>query len=260
MNQKSLHVKAVPVVAVAVLLSSSVFAADLSKKVEKPVRQSITTRQKTQQGVEKWQQDRADLNARFDALKEETAEMTVYRDKLRKRVDAGRRRLAAKREQLAETAKISEEITPFLDEILTLLGEVTADGPPFLEKERRGRLARMKEMMADPQISIGEKYRRLMEALQIEAEYGLTAEVYQQEIETETEPLLVNVVRLGRLNLFYLGLDGRSCGLWNEAAGRWEKLDDSWLRNLASVVAMIRREEPVGMVALPIGAIKREAQ
>ncbi|MBM9520791.1 DUF3450 domain-containing protein [Desulforhopalus vacuolatus] len=233
----------------------AVLAVSVQQQVEKPLRQSIDTRQQAQKKVEQWQDDRADLTSRFVALTSETAELVTYSEKLKDSVEASRNRLAAKKQQLAEIKKISEEIAPFLDELLTQLREVSADGPPFLQEERAERLSRMEKMMGDPAISVGEKYRRLMEALHIEAEYGFTTEVSREEIDLGAGPMLMDIFRFGRLNLFSLSLDGLTCGRFNEAAGTWEKLEDGWLREIRTVIAMARKEQPVDLVNLPIGKI-----
>lgn len=230
-------------------------AATVERQVEKPLRSAVDTGQKSQKEMDAWQNQRAELNARYDALTEETAGLESYEKNLLLTVEAGRKRLAAKEEQLAETEKISEGIAPFLEELLSRLREVSSDGPPFLAKERAARLVKMEEMMVDPEVSIGEKYRRLMEALQIEAEYGFTTEVYQQEIETDAGLLLVDIFRLGRLNLFYISLDGQGCGFYNEAAGTWQPLADTWLRPITAAIAMVRKEQPVDFVDLPLGEI-----
>jgi hypothetical protein len=234
----------------------AVLAVSIQQQVEKPLQQSIATRQQAQKKVEQWQEDRADLTSRFVVLKSETAELATYSEKLKDSVEASRKRLAAKKQQLVEINKISEEIAPFLDELLAQLQEVSTEGPPFLQKERKERLSRMEEMMGDPAVSVGEKYRRLMEALHIEAEYGFTTEVTREEIDTGDGPMLMDIFRFGRLNLFALSLDGLTCGRFNEAEGSWEKLGDGWLREIRKVIAMARKEQPVDLVNLPIGKIR----
>ncbi len=252
--------KAVLVIAGFMLCSTQpLLAATSEQKVEKPLRQSIATRQGTQQAVDKWQADRGSLTAQFDALTSETANLKSYRDALQSRVEKTQQRLDTKQKQLVETEKISEEITPFLGELLDQLRQVINEGLPFLVEERKKRLVRMEEMMDDPKTSVGEKYRRLMEALQIEAEYGFTTEVYPQEISSPSGKVQVEVFRLGRLNLFYLGLDGRSCGFYDEASASWQTLDDSWLREISTAIAMARKEKPVSFVNLPIGRIGKIA-
>ncbi len=232
-------------------------AATSEQKVEKPLRQSINTRQKTQKSVEKWQDDRSNLTAQFDALTEETGNLKSYRDALQHRVKKAEERLAVKRQELVEIEKISEGIVPFLDELLVQLRHSVNEGIPFLVEERQKRLGKMEEMMDDPKVSVGEKYRRLMEALQIEAEYGFTTEVYQQEIHSDAGKVRVDVFRLGRLSLFYLSLDGRFCGVYDEATKRWQPLGEDWLREISSAIAMVRKEKPIDFVNLPIGKIGR---
>lgn len=50
---------------------------------------------------------------------------------------------------------------------------------PFLIEERRGRMEKLREDMEAEDMPVGEKYRRLLALLKIEAEYGVSVEAYE---------------------------------------------------------------------------------
>ncbi len=228
-------------------------ATETERQVEQPVRQSIDTRQSAQKEVDQWRGDKERLTARFELLQQESKDLSSRGEDLRQSVVAAESRLAGKRRQLAEIERITGEIAPFLDELYGRLREVSSQGLPFLQEERQQRIDKLQVVMADPAVSVGEKYRRLMEGLLVEAEYGFSTEVYQEHIGLNGTSTLVDVFRLGRLNLFYLTLDQSGCGFYNMATKAWEPLAAGHLRAIKATVAIAGKRQPVELLSLPLG-------
>lgn len=245
--------------ALSLLLSSSlpVQATEVQRQIEQPVRQSIQTHQSTQKNEEQWRTDKERLTARFEQLQEENKELGARKEALGQTITATSSRLAGKRQQLADIARITSEIEPFLDQLLLELGRVVDDGPPFLRNERSQRLERLQTMRTDPTVSVGEQYRKLMEALLVEAEYGFSTEVYQDHIAIDGQTILADIFRLGRLNLFYLTLDQHQCGLYNEASHAWQPLTAAHLHAIQTAFAIGAKRQPVELLNLPVGRMVR---
>ena len=64
------------------------------------------------------------------------------------------------------------------------------------------------------------KFRRILEAYQIEADYGRTLGAERAEVEGRT----VDVLRIGRTEMYYLSSDGDRAGYWDAGAGKWLEL------------------------------------
>jgi len=227
----------------------------VKNQVEKPIRNAISIRQDTQQNQETWMKERDNLLRELESLELENQEITVQRDQLAAQISDARERITHKKSELQGIRKIAEDIKPFLEETLAWLESETDRGLPFLEKERRERVTRLRVLMDDPDISINRKFRKIMESLFIEAEYGTTVEVNNDRVELEGEPVLVNVLRLGRLNLFFQTLDGNSCGFYNMATARWELLPEKDSRNIKMAVNMAQKRRSVELVNLPVGRV-----
>ena len=243
----------------ALLLPHSLLhGSETRQQIEEPVYQAVQTRQSTQQEEDQWRGDREKLTARFEQLQAENEELRQQRAELRQTIVATENRLDGKRQQLADMIRISEEISPFLDNLLDRLRQATAMGPPFLVDERQQRLDSLAKMMGDPAITVAEQYRRLMEGLLVEAEYGFTTEVHQETIMVDNEPLMAEIFRLGRLRLFYLSLDHRLCGFYNVATQSWKPLDSTHLRTIRSLVAISSRQQPVELLNVPVGRMVRQ--
>jgi hypothetical protein len=151
-------------------------ADETHQRIERPVRESINIRQATQKAEEGWRVEREKLVARFEQLQKEQELLKNRKAELHRQVEAARPRLAGKEKQLVDIEQISSQIRPFLDELINELKFRPAEGLPFLTAERRERIHKLESIMADPDITLSEKYRKAMEALLVEAEYGFTIE------------------------------------------------------------------------------------
>jgi hypothetical protein len=237
---------------------SLLHGSETRQQIEEPVYQAVQTRQAAQQEEDQWRGDREKLTARFEQLQAENEELRQQRTELRQTIVATESRLDGKRQQLADMIRISEEISPFLDDLLDRLRQAIAMGPPFLVDERQQRLDGLTAMMGDPAITVAEQYRRLMEGLLVEAEYGFTTEMDQETIMVDNEPLMAEIFRLGRLRLFYLSLDHRLCGFYNVATRSWQPLDSTHLRTIRSLVAINAKQQPVELLNIPVGRMVRQ--
>ena len=228
-------------------------ASDTERKIENPVSQSIKTRQSSQQAEEKWRAEKDKLTEKFEQLQAEQKQLQQQKQELWEYVDITKARLADKERQLADIQQISSQIQPFLEETLTSLEALIAEDGPFLRQEREKRVANLKKLMVDPEVSISEKYRKTMEAFLVEAEYGTTIETYQETIPIDGQPMLANIFRLGRLSLFYQSLDQQQCGFYNIAEGAWQPLSASNNAAIHAAIDIAAKRRPVEMLTLPVG-------
>jgi hypothetical protein len=228
---------------------------DFPEKVKQPVDASIELRQSAQKEADQWEEKRQELAVRLDRLSAERDALLSVRDRLRERVEAQRRAVASLQRQLSELDRIAGEILPFLDQVHERLSEWVKRDLPFLAKERNSRLARLREILDDPLVHPSEKFRKTMEALLIEAEYGTTVEVYRQPIELEGREVLTDVFRMGRVSLFFQTLDGTKSGFLDPASRTWTLLPPDRNRVIAAALDMGSRRRSVELLDLPIGRL-----
>ena len=147
---------------------------------------------------------------------------------------------------------------PFLRAVQARLEILVKNDASFLEKERTTRLAKLSHVMDDIDVSIGEKFRKVMEALFIEAEYGNTVEVYQDKIRIGANEVQGNIFRLGRISNFFLSLDNNFAAVFNVRQNRWETLDDEYIPALVGGVEMAAKRRPVELIDLPLGSLAKQ--
>ncbi|WP_051957852.1 DUF3450 domain-containing protein [Desulfobacter vibrioformis] len=228
------------------------------KDIEAPVAASVDTRQAAQAAREKWDARRQALAEEYDRLKAENEQLAfANRNLANKAGDLEKSNQDLTREK-EEAQRIRTELAPFLGDLLGRLKALVAADAPFLSRERNDRLVRLGVILDDPDITIAEKYRKMMEALFVEAEYGNTVEVYREKIVADGTEVLADIFRMGRVALFFLALDRESAGIFDVAANQWRTLDKTRVPAIEAVVEMAAKHRPMEVVALPLGAIAPE--
>ena len=156
--------------------------ANTVQKVQKQVKMSIDTQQETQKKQEIWEVEKQEFMALYDRLAKENKTLTATNQMLSLDESKHRALIENLEQQKIESLRIQREMLPFLQSTLDKLENRIEIDAPFLQKERHARLQKLTHAMEDIDMGIGEKYRKVMEALFVEAEYGNTIEVYQEKI------------------------------------------------------------------------------
>ena len=146
------------------------------------------------------------------------ADLTArYNVQIEQQVSSQQQEIASLEQQIAALDATAVDVQPLLQRMFDDLVEFVANDVPFFKDERDQRIARIRELMASVDASPSEKFRRVMEAYQIEMEYGRTMSSYKQ---TLTDGREAEMVRLGRVSLMYRTVEDGETGYWdNEQQG-----------------------------------------
>ncbi|WP_457552827.1 DUF3450 domain-containing protein [Desulfobacula sp.] len=232
--------------------------ADTARILEKSVKQSIDTRQETQKQQKAWEARKIELTARYgQLLSENEALIHAFNQLSGEELKQQKLNQSLAQEKL-ESIRIQEEMLPFLRAVQARLELLVKNDTSFLGKERTTRLAKLSHVMDDIDVSIAEKFRKVMETLFIEAEYGNTIEVYQDKIQIGANEVQGNIFRLGRISNFFLSLDKKSAAVFNVRQNQWEMLDDKYIPGLAGGVEMAAKRRPVELIDLPLGSLAKK--
>src|SRR5690606_2544825 len=113
------------------------------------------------------------LNEYRSAL-QQTEALKAYNKQLVELTAAQRKELEGFQRQLDGIERTQEAVTPQMGRMVEVLGEFIAADLPFLPEERADRLAGLQDLLPRADVSLAEKYRRILEAYQIESDYGPT--------------------------------------------------------------------------------------
>jgi len=153
-----------------------------------------------------------------------------------------------------ELTRIAEELEPYLDETLSRLEDFIASDMPFLSRERSERVDFLRSSLADYRISAGEKLRRILEALKVEADYVKGIEVTTEEINVNGEKLTAGLYRFGRLGYYYMTPDNKNFGYYSLKDMKWVQLDGKYKSEIIKAAEIAERKRMMEVIYLPVSA------
>lgn len=226
------------------------------REVRATVQGTVDVRQETQRQEDRWAEEQEELKARYRTAKADVEALERQKASLEKRDAALREQVAELNRRIDEADRLEAGLQSVMEETLERLAAFAGEDLPFLPEERSQRIRNLRETLAQPNTSPGEKLRMLLEALQVEAEYGDTVETYQERIDVGGESLFADIFRLGRLSLFWMTPDGERVGEFDRVTGRWVELPERTRKSIRMAVEMAARQRPVELIRLPIGRIQ----
>jgi hypothetical protein len=125
---------------------------------------------------------------------------------------------------------------------------------PINLAERLARIERLRDVMANSNVTTSEQFRQVIEAYQIENQYGRQIQAYQGKLDFKGTEITVDFFNLGRTAHIALSLDGKSAWVWDNEARAWEELGDEYLSAVVIAVRMANKLLPANLLKLPIKA------
>jgi len=235
------------------LASGTAGAADIEGAVDEERRENTKSVQ-SQERIDKVDDQTDDMAAEYRATIDQIESLRVYNAQLSKLIASQEEELASLDHQIANVTVIGREVTPLMLRMVDGLDQFIQLDVPMLVKEREARLANLRELMDRADVEDSEKYRRIMEAYQIENEYGRTIEVYQDTLTMDGQERTLDFLRIGRISLLYQTLDGEEVGAWDQAERKWVKLDSEYRDSIRKGVRIARKQLAPDMIRVPVTA------
>ncbi|MBI9089676.1 MAG: DUF3450 domain-containing protein [Desulfobacterium sp.] len=237
------------------LLGGVVNGKSLTEDVKSSVKQAVNIRQETQKTQEQWFREKETLTAEYLALEQEHQRLLDQQQQLMKEQSLQETTVEQLHLALKDIQEITTGLDPFLKTVLQEIETLVATDSPMLKQERKNRVAKLATVIQANDVPMSEKFRKTMETLFIEADYGNTIEVYQEKIRFENETVLADIFRLGRLSLFCKTPDGKRTGVYDPATAAWQPLPASFNQEIARAVEMGSKRRAVDFLTLPLGRV-----
>lgn len=249
-----------PQLAAATALALAVMAASAQQAGQQTIDQAQRAQQqaneqaaRSQQAIEEAFDQELDLADQYAQALAEAESLERYNTELRKQVEEQRTQIRSVQEQLTEIETTNRTISPLMTQMVSALERFVALDVPFLKQEREARVADLKNLLTRADVPISEKYRRILEAYQIELEYGRTLDAYDGSLGEGANARTVVFVRLGRISLMYQTLDGSETGYWDARSQSWQP-DNSYAEAVAQALRVARREGAPELLTVPVPA------
>jgi hypothetical protein len=175
-----------------------------------------------------------------------------YDDQLSKIIDAQIIEISSINEQLDSLDSINIDILPLLKRMVDSLSKFITLDIPFLIEERKLRLQDLDTLIVRADVTTAEKFRKIFEAYQLEANFGKTIESYQGFLTIKESEKAVDYFRLGRLGLYYRTPNGKETGYWNSNSQQWVHEGSSLDDEIKAALDIANRQSPPNFIKLPV--------
>ncbi|GAA0689793.1 DUF3450 domain-containing protein [Marinobacterium maritimum] len=237
----------------APLLMSSAALAGTLEQNQQTLEQAHKQSAQVQRSIDQLDQQTRENYDLYSATLRQAELVEAYNRQLSRMIEDQSRELMDIEAQLVSLAQTEQATLPLLVRMQSMLEQFVARDLPFLPQERAQRVERLARLLDRADISLAEKYRQILEAYQIEAEYGRTLEAWSGSLEQGDQSREVTFLRLGRVALYYQTLDGEESGRWNRQKGGWERLDADFDWPIRKGISMARQQSVPELLELPVG-------
>jgi hypothetical protein len=156
--------------------------------------------------------------------------------------------------QIASIDKTKQGVVPLMYKMIDTLEKFVDLDVPMKIDSRKERIAGLRDVMGDSNVSVSEQFRLVLEAYEIEANYGTVFSVYQGELDLGSQKLTADFVFMGRIALVAQSLDMKNSWVWNNESRSWDALGDEYLNPVTDAIRMARNQIPKDLTKLPIFA------
>ncbi len=241
-------------VTAAVLLAASLARGADRGQVLGTREQANSEAAKSQQRVDSLSDQADDLATEYRSVIDQIDALRIYNGQLDKLIADQTAEMESLQLQIDQVQLVGRELTPLMLEMIDTLEAFVRLDIPFLPEERQRRLSGLHELMERADVSDSERYRRILEAYQIENEYGRTIEAYRGAMPFGGEERTVDFLRVGRICLVYQTLDGERSGVWDQAGRQWIDLPSGYRVAIRQGLRIARKQAAPDLIQLPIPA------
>ncbi len=240
-----------------ILLMSLVVVTVQADKLKRAINIDMATNSagiKSQKKIDKYSDQARKALAEYRSALRQTETLVTYNRYLQTLIKSQKDEKTSLEQQLQDIETTQQEIVPLILRMLDSLEKFIQLDIPFLPEERQQRLQRLKEMVSRADVTNAEKFRRIIEAFQIENDYGKTIEAYRANLTAGDNTISVDFLRLGRVALYYQRLDGSETGSWNRETKTWDILSSDYRNAISKGLRIARKEAAPDLLEVPVPA------
>lgn len=229
------------------ILCSATLQADPLKQAQQTTQATDQAGNRTQVAVDKLDDRKQQLYIEYRQLLAETEQLSLYNKQMTEIVNNQQNELASIARQISEIENTERGVLPLMSRMLDSLEQFVLLDTPFLLQERTTRIALLQDLLTRADVSVSEKFRRILEAYQVEVEYGRNIEAYRARMDDVTYDFL----RVGRVALYRMSKDGQQAWLWHPEKD-WLVVEKSAMRDLHKAFKIAQQTAAPDLLHLPL--------
>ncbi len=209
--------------------------------------------QASQKKIDKLSSDTAALLQKFKTVNKQIDGLRVYNTQLGKQLANQLKVIGELETSIDNVTVIERQIQPLILRMLDGLEQFVTLDVPLHREERLKRVEDLRTNQDRADISVAEKFRQVLEAYNIEAEYGRKVDTYVESLKVAGVDRQVNILSVGRIALMYQTTDTKLSGAWDQKQGTWIELDSGEYRAaILKGIRIAKKQASIDVIALPI--------
>ena len=212
----------------------------------------------SQAKVDALSDDTRDMYHSYRTVLKEVEGLRIHNRQQRRLIARQEREMAEITESMKQVTSVERQVTPLMDRMVTALERFIELDVPLRLEERQKRVAKLRNTLDRPDVAVSEKFSQVLQAYQIENDYGRAMDAYTGRIEVDGNERIVDILFVGRVALLYQTTDGAETGHWHRAERRWEILDDNYQAAVRNGIRMARSQATLNLLPVPVRMEKSE--
>ncbi|MDG1751431.1 MAG: DUF3450 domain-containing protein [Thalassotalea sp.] len=224
---------------------------ELSKVVNagKQINQSANA---SQQKVDSISEQIQSKLQQFKVVNKEIDGLNVYNRQMQAQLNNQLTELEQLATSMEQVSIIERQISPLMARMIDTLVSFVQLDVPFLPQERSKRTTDLQKLLEQADVSVAEKFRRVLEAYQVEVDYGRTIEVYSGTQLVDGTERDVDFLRIGRVSFVYQTRDGEKMGMWDKVSQSWQPLPADYRTDINKALRIARKQLAPDLIIVPI--------
>jgi hypothetical protein len=247
-------------VLMASLVVSSAFCtvatqANTLEAILKVGEEKTAAAKQSQAKIDRLAEEARDLLSDYKTVMKQVDGLKVYNARLQRQITNQERRIADIDESISEVTVIQRQMMPLVIRMIDGLEQFIQLDVPFELDERMARLEFLRDNVDRSDMTVAEKFRQVLEAYNIELQYGRGVETYSDTIEINGVVRDVDFLRVGRVSLVYQTTDGKESGVWNVSTQSWDPLPSGdYATAIRKGVRIAKKQATIELLNMPVAA------
>jgi vacuolar-type H+-ATPase subunit I/STV1 len=208
---------------------------------------------KTQQRVDQLASETQRLLAEYQRISQQLDYQQSYAAEIEQKLLEQDDEIARLEQAIADIQITRLHLLPLLREMLDTLRAFIELDLPFEQQQRLAAADKLGELLSSSEVSIADKFRRVMELYQTENDYSYSLGTYREQISIEGKSYTVDILRVGRLALYYRSLDGEHVAMWSQDANAWQSVSEisAAARQINTAIRVAKEQQAPELLQLP---------
>ena len=213
--------------------------------------QATRRAEQVQQQINQLDDERSDMVGEFRTLLQRKTAAELYARQQAAAVESQEREIASLTDQLSRVDEITSQTVPMLEDLINDLDAFIDADLPFKLEERKERIQRLRDYLVDPNISVTERYRQIMDAYTSEMEVGRKTDTWKETITVDDKEVTVDMVLFGRVALVYMDPTGRYAKRYDRETSSWVDLEGKYKAEIEKAIRIIQGKRTQDVMYVP---------